>query len=80
VLPTLGGQTALNLAMELVEAGTLDRLGIELIGASAEAISTAEDRERFKEAMIEIGLDVPLSGTPTPWPRPARCSTVSGCR
>jgi carbamoyl-phosphate synthase large subunit len=62
LLPTLGGQTALNLAMELVEAGTLDRLGIELIGASADAIATAEDRQRFKEAMIEIGLDVPLSG------------------
>jgi carbamoyl-phosphate synthase large subunit len=62
VLPTLGGQTALNLAMELVEAGVLDRLGIELIGADAEAIATAEDRSRFKEAMIEIGLDVPRSG------------------
>ena len=63
VLPTLGGQTALNLAMELVEDGTLDRLGIELIGASADAITTAEDREAFKRAMIEIGLDVPISGT-----------------
>ena len=63
MLPTLGGQTALNLAMELVEDGTLDRLGIELIGASADAITTAEDREAFKRAMIEIGLDVPISGT-----------------
>ena len=63
VLPTLGGQTALNLAMELVEDGTLDRLGIELIGGSADAITTAEDREAFKRAMIEIGLDVPISGT-----------------
>ncbi len=62
VLPTLGGQTALNLAMELQEAGILDRLGIELIGAKADAIETAEDREKFKKAMIEIGLDVPRSG------------------
>ena len=62
VLPTLGGQTALNLAMELVEAGVLERLGVELIGADAEAIATAEDRHRFKEAMIEIGLEVPRSG------------------
>ena len=63
LLPTLGGQTALNLAMELVEAGVLDRYGVELIGARAEAISTAENREQFKQAMIEIGLSVPESGT-----------------
>ena len=62
LLPTLGGQTALNLAMELVEAGVLDEYGVELIGADAEAIATAEDRERFKTAMLEIGLDVPASG------------------
>ncbi|MBC8364771.1 MAG: carbamoyl-phosphate synthase large subunit [Actinobacteria bacterium] len=62
LLPTLGGQTALNLAMELVEAGVLDEYGVELIGADAEAIATAEDRERFKEAMLEIGLEVPASG------------------
>ena len=62
LLPTLGGQTALNLAMELVEAGVLDEYGVELIGADAEAIATAEDRERFKAAMLEIGLDVPASG------------------
>ncbi|MDH3682128.1 MAG: carbamoyl-phosphate synthase large subunit [Acidimicrobiia bacterium] len=62
LLPTLGGQTALNLAMELVEAGVLDRYGVELIGADATAIATAEDRQQFKEAMVEIGLDVPRSG------------------
>jgi carbamoyl-phosphate synthase large subunit len=62
VLATLGGQTALNLAMELVEAGVLDEHNVELIGADAEAIATAEDRQRFKEAMIEIGLEVPRSG------------------
>ena len=61
LLPTLGGQTALNLAMELVEAGVLDDYEVELIGANAEAIATAEDRARFKEAMAEIGLDAPAS-------------------
>jgi carbamoyl-phosphate synthase large subunit len=62
VLPTLGGQTALNLAMELAGSGALEERGIELIGANAEAIATAEDRERFKAAMVEIGLSVPASG------------------
>ena len=62
LLPTLGGQTALNLAMALVERGVLDQLGVQLIGANAEAISTAEDRDRFKTAMEEIGLEVPASG------------------
>ncbi len=62
VLPTLGGQTALNLAMELVEDGVLERFGVELIGAKALAIRTAEDRELFKGAMVEIGLQVPASG------------------
>ncbi len=62
VLPTLGGQTALNLAMELQELGVLDKHGVEMIGADAEAIATAEDRHQFKEAMLEIGLDVPRSG------------------
>jgi len=63
VLPTLGGQTGLNLAMELAEAGILEKHGCELIGADAEAIATAEDRERFKVAMQEIGLEVARSGT-----------------
>jgi carbamoyl-phosphate synthase large subunit len=62
VLPTLGGQTALNLAMELAESGVLDAHGVELIGADAQAIRTAEDRDLFKQAMIEIGLNVPASG------------------
>jgi carbamoyl-phosphate synthase large subunit len=62
LLPTLGGQTALNLAMELVQAGVLDAYGVELIGANAQAIATAEDREAFKRAMLEIGLSVPASG------------------
>ena len=63
VLPTLGGQTALNLAMALFERGLAGVPGTpELIGANAEAIATAEDREKFKRAMIEIGLKVPQSG------------------
>jgi carbamoyl-phosphate synthase large subunit len=64
VLPTLGGQTGLNVAMELFERGLIGVPGTpEMIGANAEAIATAEDRARFKEAMLEIGLDVPRSGT-----------------
>jgi len=63
LLPTLGGQTALNLAMGLVEAGVVEAHGVEVIGAVPEAIATAEDREKFKQAMIEIGLGVPRSGT-----------------
>ncbi len=62
LLPTLGGQTALNTAVKLAKDGTLDRLGIELIGAKLPAIEKAEDRELFKEAMLKIGLEVPKSG------------------
>ena len=65
LLPTLGGQTGLNLAMELVADGVLEQCGTELIGADAEAIATAEDRRLFKDAMLEIGLDVPRSGIAT---------------
>jgi carbamoyl-phosphate synthase large subunit len=61
LLPTMGGQTALNLAMALYNDGTLAAHGVELIGATAEAIDIAEDRKRFKEAMIEIGLETPRS-------------------
>ena len=63
VLPTLGGQTGLNIAMELFERGLIGVPGKpEMIGANAEAIATAEDRAKFKDAMIEIGLAVPRSG------------------
>ncbi|HLM16203.1 MAG TPA: carbamoyl-phosphate synthase large subunit, partial [Acidimicrobiia bacterium] len=62
LLPTLGGQTALNLSIELHEAGVLTEYDVELIGASVEAIHTAENREQFKAAMQEIGLSVPKSG------------------
>jgi carbamoyl-phosphate synthase large subunit len=61
ILPTVGGQTALNLAIELAEAGVLDRFKCELIGAKLEAIKKAEDRELFKNAMLKIGLEVPRS-------------------
>ena len=62
VLPTLGGQTALNLALDLHRKGVFQKFGVELIGADHEAIEKAEDRERFKEAMTRIGLDLPRSG------------------
>jgi len=62
LLPTLGGQTALNLAVALAENGTLDRFGVELIGAKIPAIKKAEDRDLFKQAMAGIGLDLPRSG------------------
>ncbi|HWW85632.1 MAG TPA: carbamoyl-phosphate synthase large subunit [Vicinamibacterales bacterium] len=62
LLPTVGGQTALNLAVELADSGVLAQYHVELIGASIEAIKVAEDRLKFKEAMREIGLDVPESG------------------
>jgi carbamoyl-phosphate synthase large subunit len=62
LLPTLGGQTALNCAMDLVKSGALERHNVRLIGANAAAIAKGEDRLLFKEAMIKIGLDVPRSG------------------
>ena len=65
LLPTLGGQTALNLAKALAEDGTLERFGVELIGADYEAIDRAEDRERFAETMAEAGLKMPRSAIAT---------------
>src|SRR5436190_1396716 len=65
LLPTVGGQTALNLALALAARGALERYGVELIGANVEAIRKAEDRDLFKEAMLRIGLDVPKSGFAT---------------
>src|SRR3954470_13129536 len=61
LLPTMGGQTALNCALSLKKMGILDRLGVEMIGADAEAIDKAEDRKLFREAMTKIGLDTPKS-------------------
>ncbi|HVS31877.1 MAG TPA: carbamoyl-phosphate synthase large subunit [Thermoanaerobaculia bacterium] len=65
ILPTVGGQTGINLAMALYESGALERHGVELIGASYQAMKTAEDRQLFKEMMISIGVDVPRSGYAT---------------
>ena len=62
LLPTIGGQTGLNLALDLAAAGVLTRHGVELIGASVDAIRRAEDRDLFKETMQRIGLDLPRSG------------------
>jgi carbamoyl-phosphate synthase large subunit len=62
ILPTLGGQTALNTAVAVAENGVLEKYGVELIGAKLPAIKMAEDRTLFKEAMARIGLDVPRSG------------------
>ncbi len=61
ILPTMGGQTALNLAMEAEKKGVLKRYGIELIGANSAAISNAEDRKKFRKNMLDIGLDLPKS-------------------
>ena len=63
LLPTLGGQTALNLAMELKRSGVLEECGVEMIGADADAIARAEDRNLFKDAMAKLGLDMPKSGS-----------------
>src|SRR6267142_3246294 len=65
LLPTMGGQTALNVAMALVEDGTLERFGVELIGANARAITMAEDRAEFSAAMRRIGLATPRGHTVT---------------
>ena len=62
LLPTLGGQTALNVSIQLFEEGTLDKHGVRMIGANADAIDKGENRQRFKDAMIKIGLDLPISG------------------
>jgi carbamoyl-phosphate synthase large subunit len=63
LLPTLGGQTALNTSMSLFKSGVLDKHNVKMIGANADAIDKGEDRQRFKDAMLKIGLDVPQSGT-----------------
>ncbi|MDP2410628.1 MAG: carbamoyl phosphate synthase large subunit, partial [Pseudolabrys sp.] len=61
LLPTMGGQTALNCALSLKKMGTLDKYNVEMIGATAEAIDKAEDRELFRNAMTKIGLETPRS-------------------
>ncbi|MDR0535841.1 MAG: carbamoyl-phosphate synthase large subunit [Puniceicoccales bacterium] len=61
LLPTLGGQTALNLSLRLAQAGILEKYGVELIGAKADAIERGEDRQKFRQIMLDIGLDIPKS-------------------
>src|SRR5210317_2501634 len=61
LLPTMGGQTALNCALDLDREGVLEKFGVEMIGARREAIDMAEDREQFRNAMLEIGLEVPAA-------------------
>ena len=78
--PTLGGQTGLNLAIALDEAGVLDAFNVEMIGAKPEAIRTAEDRQRFKNAMTEIGLRVPHRASPTQSTRRSRSRPRSATR
>jgi carbamoyl-phosphate synthase large subunit len=75
LLPTLGGQTALNVAVALAESGALGRYGVELIGAKLEAIRKAEDRSLFKQAMQRIGLDLPRSGYAN---TPAQALNIAG--
>ncbi len=65
----MGRQTGLNLAVALAEAGVLDKYGVELIGANLRAMQVAEDRDRFKRAMEEAGLESPPAASPTAWRR-----------
>ncbi len=78
LLPTVGGQTALNLAVELSRRGVLDRLGVRLIGASRRAVEVGEDRQLFKEAMARIGLDVPNSGFATTLEQARKVLEITG--
>src|SRR5260370_30141859 len=66
LLPTLGGQTGLNTAMALFNHGVLQKFNVEMIGANAAVIDKAEDRQKVKEAMVKIGIDVPKSGVAKP--------------
>jgi carbamoyl-phosphate synthase large subunit len=78
LLPTLGGQTALNTAMALYGNGVLQRYNVRLIGANADAIAKGEDRQLFKDAMLEIGLDVPQSGVAHDLTEAQHVSTMIG--
>jgi carbamoyl-phosphate synthase large subunit len=78
LLPTMGGQTALNIAMALAERGVLERYGVELIGANARAIKMAEDREEFSDAMRRIGLAVPLGGIARSWEDAQELAALTG--
>ena len=81
LLPTLGGQTGLNLAMDLARHGVLEKYGVEMIGATAEVIDKAEERDQFKAAMEKIGLEVlPRRDGHQPRGRPPRGAATSACR
>ncbi len=78
LLPTMGGQTALNCALDLADAGTLEKYGVELIGASREAIRMAEDRELFRIAMGEIGLECPKAAVARSFEQAVEIQTTVG--
>lgn len=78
LLPTVGGQTALNLAIALSDAGILDEYGVEMIGAKREAVKIAEDRRLFKQAMDEVGLPMPLGGFARSWDDAQEIVTTTG--
>ena len=78
LLPTVGGQTALNLAVALSEAGILDEFGVEMIGAKREAVKVAEDRRLFKAAMDEVGLPMPRGGFARSWDDASEIVTSTG--
>jgi carbamoyl-phosphate synthase large subunit len=78
LLPTVGGQTALNLAIALADAGVLDECGVELIGAKREAVKVAEDRQLFKQAMDEAGLPMPRGGFARSWAEAERIVEETG--
>src|ERR687889_84591 len=78
ILPTMGGQTALNVALTLHDSGVLDRHGVELIGADARAIRVAEDRSEFADAMRRIGLAVPRGGIANSWDEAAALMDATG--
>ena len=80
ILPTMGGQTALNTAIALAGDGTLDKYGVQLIGADLDAINMAEDRLLFREAMDRIGLKVRAQRLPIRWKKPLMGWKRSACR
>jgi carbamoyl-phosphate synthase large subunit len=77
ILPTMGGQTALNCALDLHKHGVLDKYGVEMIGANEHAIEKAEDRLKFKDAMTKIGLASAKSASRTRWKRPGLSRSAS---
>ncbi|MEP6636910.1 MAG: carbamoyl-phosphate synthase large subunit [Acidobacteriota bacterium] len=78
LLPTVGGQTALNLAIALADSGVLDEYDVEMIGATREAVKIAEDRQLFKQAMDEVGLPMPLGGFARTWDNAQEIVTTTG--